>query len=78
MRCQVSNGYAEVGDLVTIASYGDEKRYLYRVTGFQQYKGNPQIIYRKVIPTTLKFFPDTVGSSMDFNRALTELKIVQK
>lgn len=78
MKCKVSNGYVEVGDVVTVVGYGDESRYLYKVTGFQEYNGVPQIKYRKVIPTTLEFFPETSGSWMNFNDALTELKIIQK
>ncbi|CAG7610977.1 hypothetical protein PAESOLCIP111_01315 [Paenibacillus solanacearum] len=78
MRCKVINGYAEIGDVVTIISYGDEERYLYRVTGFQNYGGTPQINYRKVIPSSLEFFPEMVGSWMDFSEAQTELKIIQK
>jgi hypothetical protein len=78
VKCKVLNGYAEVGDVVTIVSYGNEERYLYRVIGFKQYEGTPQVNYRKVIPTTLDFFPHTVGSWMNFSEALTELKIIRK
>ncbi|NRF96228.1 hypothetical protein HQN89_36275 [Paenibacillus frigoriresistens] len=78
MKCKVLNGYAQIGDIVTVISYGDEKRYLYKVIGFQQYEGTPQIRYRKVIPATLELFPDTVGSWMNFNEALIELKIIHK
>jgi hypothetical protein len=78
VKCTVLNGSAEIGDVVTIVSYGNEERYLYRVTGFKKYEGTPQIHYRKVIPTTLDFFPDTVGSWMNFSEAQKELKIVHK
>ena len=78
LKCKVINGYAEIGDVVTVISYGDEERYLYRVTGFQTYEGKPQIKYRKVVPNTLEFWPDTVGSWFDFDEALTELKLIHK
>jgi len=76
MKCRVTNGHAEVNDIVSISSYGSKN--LYKVTGFQQYNGKDQITYRKVIPSTLEFFPETKGSSMDFDEALTELEIVKK
>lgn len=78
MKCKVINGIAEIEDIVTIVSYGNEKRYLYKVVGFQHYQGRSQIKYRKVIPDTLEFFPDTTESWMDFKEALLELKIIHK
>lgn len=78
MKCKVKNGVAEIGDIVTIISYEDEQRYLYKLTGFQEYKGIPQIKYRKVIPATIDFFPDTDGSWMGFDEAQKELKIISK
>ena len=78
MKCRVTNGFAEIGDIITLISYGNENRYLYRVTEFGEYNGVPQIRYRKVIPETLEFFPDTIDSWMDFDEARSEIKIVQK
>lgn len=76
MKCSVSNGYAETGDIVTINSYGGNA--MYRVTGFSEFNGKPQINYRRVIPSTLEFFPDTRESWMDFTEAMLELKLVRK
>ncbi|WNR42920.1 hypothetical protein [Paenibacillus roseipurpureus] len=76
MKCKLLNGFAKIGDIVTLVSYGNEERYLYKVIGFQHYKGTAQIKYRKVSPTTLELFPDTLGSWMNFKEAEKELKII--
>jgi hypothetical protein len=78
VKCKVLNGYAQIGDIVTIVSYGDEDRYQYKVTGFQEYQGKPQMKYRRVNTSTMEFWPDTVGSWMDFSEAQNELKLVHK
>lgn len=78
VKFRVSNGNARVGDIVTIIKYGNEERYLYRITGFQEYNGTPQVKYRKVVPDTLEFFPDTIGSWMNLSDAETEMKLIRK
>ena len=77
LKCKAVNGDLKVGDIVTILSFGNEKRYLYRIVGFQKYNRKNQVLYRKVIPSTLEFFPETVGSWMDFDEVRVEMKIIK-
>ncbi|MDQ0899227.1 hypothetical protein QFZ80_003055 [Paenibacillus sp. V4I7] len=35
MKCKVLNGYAQIGDIITVVSYWDQEPFLYKVIGFQ-------------------------------------------
>jgi hypothetical protein len=71
----VSNGYAEIGDIISVSEYGNAQ---YKVTEFGDYEGAPQIRYRRIFPETGEFYPDTIGSWMSLEDASTELRLVSQ
>jgi hypothetical protein len=75
---RVINGIVELGDIVTILSYGDAFRYRYIITGFGEYYEMPQVYYKRVHSETLQPFSDVVGSWMDYPEATHELALIFK
>ncbi|WP_227938408.1 hypothetical protein [Alkalihalobacillus deserti] len=60
MQCKVKNGYAEIGDQIKVLGYIDQTgtfrmdQYYngieYIVTGFKEYEGEMEILYKRLPP----------------------------
>jgi hypothetical protein len=90
-RCKVINGYAEIGDIIAVDGYINYKgEYVehvigahlrFKVVGFGEYEGKPQILYKGVAHGTTEIWEKAKSMSPNFElfeTANRTVRIVQK